>query len=91
MEELDGYYKIKEAHKEYKGERFFKFKYGNEHTIQVHFKKGNLRSSGKNECVGIYQILSHSFLCNYLPFYVERCTKKEFEKALNKTIKSLYP
>jgi hypothetical protein len=91
MEELDGFYKIKEAHIDYKGQRFFKFKCGKDYTTQVHLTKGNKRSSGKNECVGVYQILSHSFLCNYLPFYVERCTKKEFEKALNKTIKSIYP
>lgn len=76
------YYKIVEKHKEYKGERYFKFNPYKEHILQVCVSSGK-NKKGKSNTVGIYEIARTTFISNYLNLFVEKTTKDDFDNNLN--------
>lgn len=73
------YFKIKKDRQEYKGERYFKFSYECQSVTQIVIHTGE-EKKGKNNTIGVYLINKMTFISNYMHFYVEPSTKKEFEK-----------
>lgn len=83
------FFKIKKEKQGYKGIRYFRMNHNSDFVLQVVVHPGEERGRGKNATVGVYFITRLTFLSNYFAFYVDACTKSEFEKNFNKTVKVL--
>jgi hypothetical protein len=84
----DIYFRIKKERKEYLGDRYFRMNYDFEKVIQVCFTCGDSKK-GKSNTVGIYCINKLTFMSNYFMYYVEPCTKAQYDKAFDNIIKIL--
>ncbi len=85
----DQYFKIRKERQDYKGIRYFRFNYDTEKVVQVCSFTGDVKK-GKSNTFGVYLIHRLTFFTNYLAInYCEPCTKREFEKAFEKTVKML--
>jgi hypothetical protein len=88
MKNSDQYYKILKDKSDYKGVRYFRFNHLGDYVYQVVVNPG-YDKKGRNSCFGIYFIHRTTFLSNYFTYYVEPCTKKEYEKNFDKVVKML--
>jgi hypothetical protein len=88
MKNSDQHYKITPIRQDYKGDRYFRFNPMAEKVIQVCVHPGE-EKKGKSNTFGIYLIHRLTFLSNYFNFYIEPCSKKEYEKNFNKVIEML--
>ncbi len=83
------YYKTSENRWDYLGLRYFKFNNISDNTVQVCVTTGDVKK-GKSNTFGVYLIAKMTFLTNYyMQPYVEKCSKREYEKAFKKVIELL--
>lgn len=82
------YYKIKKNRRDFLGERYFKYNDFAEKVIQVCVHPGDVKK-GKSNTFGIYLIHRLTFLSNYFKYYIQPCTKAEYNKNFNKVLKML--
>lgn len=83
------YFKIKSNFEGVIGERFFKVNPMSPNIVEVNLNK-NYSYSGLRGNIGIYEIKRGTYRANYAdPTYIEKCTKRQFDSAFNKTVKLL--
>lgn len=83
------YYKIIKPRYEYLGIRYFKVDLRSESVIQIVELPGEPKK-GRANALGIYLIARNTFISNYYSVgYAERCTKDQYNKAFQRTIKIL--
>lgn len=89
MNEQIQYFKTKPERIEYLGERYFKFSYNDDKTIQVCLSVGDVKK-GKSNTFGVYLISKMTFLSNYfVTGYILPITQDEYEEQFKKVVKML--
>jgi len=90
MDESIQYFKTKPERIEYLGERYFKFSFSDDKTVQVCLSVGDVKK-GKSNTFGVYLISKMTFLSNYfVTGYILPITQKEYEDQFQKVVKLLY-
>lgn len=70
------YFKVKDEHQSFKGEKYFCYNSDKNHVIQINFQDG----IGKKNTMGIYTITKSTFTNNYFSFrLITQMTEGEFE------------
>ena len=80
------FYKIKSDKVNWRGERYFKFRWNSNEVLQVCLEINNDTKRGKGHYVGIYKISRVSLFTNWYPQYVEICSENEFNIAFEKAV-----
>ncbi len=83
------YFRTKAERHDYLGNRYFRLDFNSDVTLQICLSTGDIKR-GKSNTFGMYLISRLTLFTNYLaPNYCEPCTKKEFDKQFELTIKLL--